>query len=582
MEYAQQSLALREKLGHKKDIADTLVWIGWIYYRKGEYDRAGEYAQQSLVLAKEFGHKPTIGWSLHLNGHIYLQKGELDRAGEYGQQCLALTKELGHKPLLGWTLNLIGVIYHNKGELDRALDYSQQSLALHKELGIKSGIATAHNNIGFSFMDKGELEQALVHLEQSLTLYEELGNKRANAPPLCNIGEIYFLRGEWDQAIAYLEQSLALFEEFGHKVHASEALYYLVSVAIDQTALEQARRYLQRLQQLNEQEDNKIINQRYRVAEALVLKTSPRALHRGKAEELLTQVVEEEIVSHEVTVAALLHLCDLLLVELRTSDAPEVLGEVQAHVTRLLEIAQQKHSYLLFAETYVLQAKLALVELDVQGARRFLEQAQRLAEEWGLQRLAMRISTEHDTLLDQLGQWEDFIDRNASLAERAELAHLEEQVVRMVRKRVGALPELPQEKPELLLIVGADSGLNVFSKSFREDRPFTEQLIAGFLTAINALVRDAFAATGSIERIKHQEHTLLLKAVEPFLVSYVFQGPSYFALQKLDQFTEALQASPVVWQALTEALQTRRFVAEGSPVEALVTEMFLTPAEIEQ
>ncbi|MFQ5820735.1 MAG: hypothetical protein ACE5I5_12155, partial [Candidatus Heimdallarchaeota archaeon] len=106
-----------------------------------------------------------------------------------------------------------------------------------------------------------------------------------------------------------------------------------------------------------------------------------------------------------------------------------------------------------------------------------------------------------------------------------------------------------------------------------------EQLIAGFLTAINALVRDAFAASGSIERIKHQEHTLLLKAVEPFLVSYVFQGPSYFALKKLDQFTEALQASPKVWQALTEALQTRRFVAEGGPVEALVMEMFLTPAE---
>lgn len=106
-----------------------------------------------------------------------------------------------------------------------------------------------------------------------------------------------------------------------------------------------------------------------------------------------------------------------------------------------------------------------------------------------------------------------------------------------------------------------------------------EQLVAGFLTAINALVRDAFAATGSIERIKHQEHTLLLKAVEPFLVSYVFQGPSYFALQKLDQFAEALQASTKVWQTLTEALQTRRFVANVGEVEALVTEMFLTPTE---
>ena len=62
-------------------------------------------------------------------------------------------------------------------------------------------------------------------------------------------------------------------------------------------------------------------------------------------------------------------------------------------------------------------------------------------------------------------------------------------------------------------------------------------------------------------------------------MSYVFQGPSYFALQKLDQFTEALQASTKVWRALTEALQTRRFIAEGSPVEALVAEMFPAPVE---
>jgi len=353
----------------------------------------------------------------------------------------------------------------------------------------------------------------------------------------------------------------------------------LISVTIDKNLLDRAQQYLQRLKLINEQEDNKVIRQQYRVAEALVLKTSPRARYRGKAEELLEQVVEEEVVEHRVTVMALLNLCDLLITELHMSGEQEMLGEVHALVTRLREIATQQHSHWVLAETYVLQAKLALVELDLPKARQLLEQAQQLAEERGLRRLAIQISSEHDALLEQLNQWETFIDRNVSLAERTELAHLENQVVRMIRKRVEKLPELPHEKPELVLIIGADSGLSVFSKAFRPDRPVAEQLIAGFLTAINALVRDAFAVEGSIERIKHQEYTLLLKAIEPFLVSYVFQGPSYFALQKLNQFIEALQASKTVWQAITDALQTRRLVAEGSPVEALVTEMFLTPAE---
>lgn len=402
-EYGQQSLALREKLGHKKEIADSLVYFGWFYRLKGELDQAMEYGQQSLALAKELGHKLAIGWSLYLIGNIYAAKGELDRALEKHQQSLVLAEELGSKLLIAWLLNIIGYTYLLKGELDQALEYGQQSLVLHEELDLKPAIAVVRNTIG----------------------------------------EIYHQRGDLEQAVAHLEQSLALFEKSGVNSFMAWPLFHLISIAIDTASFDRAQLYLQRLQQLNEQEDNKRISMIYRVAEALVLKTSPRARHRVKAEELLEQVAKEEVV-HATTVTARLNLCDLLLAELRTSDDPDLLGEVQTHVTRLLEIATQQHSHWLWAETYVLQAKLALVELNVQGARRFLDQAQRLAEERGLQRLAMRISTEHDTLLDQLGQWQDFIDRNASLKERAELARLEEQVVRMIRKRVEKLPELQQ------------------------------------------------------------------------------------------------------------------------------------------
>ena len=372
----------------------------------------------------------------------------------------------------------------------------------------------------------------------------------------------------------YLDQSLVLYEEIGNKQSTSETLFHLISVTIDMASLDRARQYLQRLQQLNEQEDDIWINQFYRVAEALVLKTSSRARHRGKAEELLEQVAQEEVVSHELTIVALLNLCDLLLAELRTSNDPELLEEVIIHVSRLREIANQQGSHWVLAETYVLESKLALVELDVQRARWCLGKAQILAEKRGLQRLAMQISTEYDTLLDQLSQWEDLITRNVPLAERAELAHLEEQVVRMIRKRVAEIPKLLEEEPELLLIVGADSGLNVFSKTFRKDQLLMEHLIAGYLSAINAFVRDAFTATDSIERIKHAEYTLLLQSMGPFIICYVIKGPSYFALQKLGQFTEALQASPTVWQGLTEALQTRRLVTNVREVEELVTKIF--------
>jgi hypothetical protein len=189
---------------------------------------------------------------------------------------------------------------------------------------------------------------------------------------------------------------------------------------------------LQRLQQLNEQADNKIISQRSRVAEALVLKASPRARYRVKAEELFEQVAAEKVVWHELTVEALLNLCDLLLTELRASNDPELLREIQGHVDRLQDVATHQGSSWLLAETYVLQTKLTLMNLNLEDARRLLDQAQQLAEKHGLHRLAMQISSECNTLLDQRGQWKDLIARNASLLERMDLAHLEAQVMRMI------------------------------------------------------------------------------------------------------------------------------------------------------
>lgn len=518
--------------------------------------------------------KPTL---LLLKGSIYWRKGELDRALEYCQKSLEFYEKLGNKRLIADALSNLGIIYRDKGELDRALEYSQRSLTLQEEIGHAQAIATSLNNLGLIYRDKGELDQALEYYKQSLAYFKEIQHNLNTAASLNNIGEIYTFRGELDQAITYHEQSLELSEEIGNNLWTAYTLFYLISVAIGKGSLEHAQQYLQHLLEINEQEDNKVISQQYRVSKALLLKNSLRARNRGKAEELLTQVVKEEIVQHEVTIIALLSLCDLLIAELRVSGTQEVLEEVKILVNQLLEIAAQQHSHWVLAETYVLQSRLALVELDIKAARHSLDNAQLIAEKRGLRRLAMQISTEHDTLLDQLQHWEDIIDRNASMNERVELAQLENMLVQMIQKRAEKTPELTQEEPLMLLII-TESGITLFSKIFHTPHTLEDQLIGGFLAAINTFIREAFAVSGSIERIKHQDYTLLLNSVEPFLVCYVFEGPSYYALKKLEQFTKEL-SSVSMWQSLMASLRSGIALDKSKEIKELVAEIFPVPAE---
>ncbi|MFX1534732.1 MAG: tetratricopeptide repeat protein [Promethearchaeota archaeon] len=494
---------------------------------------------------------------LYHKGVIYMRKGDLEQASDYHQEGLALQKEFGDKQDISLSLNNIGIIYWQQGALDKALRYCEESLELFEELGNKQNIARSLNNIGVIYMTKGELDQALENFQKSLTLLLEMGNKHYIAALQGNIGEIYRQQGHLDLALENLSQSLELFEDIGNNLHTSEALFRLIMITIDKPSPELAQQYLERLQKINEQEKNKIISQRYRVSNALILKSSQRARKRVKAEELLEQVAGEEIVDHEVTVVALLGLCDLLLSELLSSGNQEILDDVKPLVNRLLEIAKAQHSHSLLVESYMLNANLALVDLNLNEARRLLTQAQFIAEERDLKRLAMKISNEHDILLEQLSKWEELIERNASLTERAEFAHLEDVMRRMLQKRAVDIPEVTEEKPILFLILSG-SGLCRFSKTFLPEGEVNDQLIGGFLTAIQGFSTEIFAQ--SIDRVKMEKYTLLMKSEEPFLMCYVFQGQSYTAQQKLSQFTNNIHNALSMWQALKEIEE------KGSPL----------------
>ncbi len=119
----------------------------------------------------------------------------------------------------------------------------------------------------------------------------------------------------------------------------------------------------------------------------------------------------------------------------------------------------------------------------------------------------------------------------------------------MIKRRIEDIPHLKPEKPETFLIM-EESGQIIFSHNFNPERRLNEQLIGGFLAAINSFGKETFSASGSIERIKHQEHTLLLNAEENLYFCYIFQGQSYSALEKLSSFIKKTKKNPEMWNSL--------------------------------
>jgi len=399
--------AVNQKLAERR--AALLYQKGTIYLLKSAFSDALEHYQQSLTLYEEIGSIHDAVGVINVIGIVHNQKGDFDLALEYYQRSLELNEKIGNELELAKALNNIGTIYYDQGNLEEALEHYELSLGLREDLGNKQDVAHSFNNIGEVHLRRGDLNNALDYFRRSLKLLEEIGNKHGISHSLKNIGEVYTRKNAPKLALEYFEQSLALRIEFDNKREVSETLFLLISTSLDNDLIEEAHQHLIHLQNINDQEDIKIVGQRYRVAEALVLKTSMRARDRARAELLFNQIVEEEIVAHELTVIALLGLCDLLLVDLRISGDIEIFESLHEYLNRLIKIVADQNSFWLMVEANVLRSKLALLELDVMEARRLLSEAQKIADEKGLGQLAIRISNEHDALLDELNTWEDLV-----------------------------------------------------------------------------------------------------------------------------------------------------------------------------
>ncbi|MFW9973588.1 MAG: type IV pilus biogenesis/stability protein PilW, partial [Candidatus Odinarchaeota archaeon] len=338
------------------------------------------------------------------------------------------------------------IIWAFKGDIHTALEFNKKAYELAKDTGNKALISRSLNNIAHNFYNMKEYDKAIKYAKEAF----KVKNNRYLGAVLGTLIEINVSKGDIKEAKVYLDQLHKHLEKFGFHL-----------------------RFCHRFK-------------------ALILKSSLRARDRIKAEDIFKEVAMDNTVLSETRIEAIINLCDLYLTELRITNDPDIINEIHPYIQELLSIAEKQRLYLYLAETHLLQAKLSLLTLDLKKAKRFLTQAQKIAESYGIKRLAMKISYEHDELLRQTKMWENLETSELSLSGRLELTGLNEQMENMVKKRIIEAPEISKEDPVMLLIL-TEGGNLLFSKKFVEDFSFEDDILGGFLTTINYIINEVFS-----------------------------------------------------------------------------------------
>lgn len=539
---------------------------------KGELNEAFELAEKCLSIQLCLKKNLDLADIYYHLGLLYLYQSDSNSGLEYATKSLKIQEELNNRSGISKSLSLIGTSYFVKGEFEKALEFARKSLNI-KEISIRSKLEVL-DLFASVYKNRGQLERAIKYLKRAIKIATEENYIDQLIISTYGIGTIYRAKGDLNLALEYFNKSLEISEEYNSAYGIQASFFHLILVHLDMNNIEKAKDILNQLEKLSVQTESTVFKNLFIISKALVLKNSRRIRNLTEAEDLLKKITEKEIETPILYQLALINLCELYLDELKFMNNVEVLDEIRPLIKKIYEIAERENAYSWLAETKLLQAKLALIEMDIDGAKQLLTQAQRIAELQGLTLLALKISSEHDNLLNQLSEWNNLKKIDAPMSERIELASFNGVVERLQGKRIIDPPLITPEIPVLLLIIG-QGGFPLFSNQFEKEYKIEEDLLSGFLEAINSFSGELLSK--QLDRVKFEDYMILMQNIENFSVCYLFKGQTYIAKQKLTQFTESIKKDSIIWHTLNVYYNTSRVVKlEDLPsLKALITNIFI-------
>ena len=293
----------------------------------------------------------------------------------------------------------------------------------------------------------------------------------------------------------------------------------------------------------------------YRLAQAVYLKKASLEENYNLIENYLKEIIETQWGFLEYRRLALFDLCDIYLIKIKENNELDLLKSLEQILINLEELAQTQKSPLLHSQILLLKANFALIELQIDEAKKLLEQAQAIADEMGITRLATMISNEYDHLLEQMNSWEYFTLKLPNIADRMELTHLEDMMENLMKNRTSyAEISDEEESPSIFLIMDKD-GHVLFSDNF-EHVPVQMDLTQGIISTIHNFLEEE-QQIKRIQRLKFNDYTLVLHQNNDLILCYVFEGKSYPAVQKFKQLINDYGTFNDFWGKLHQKINAK-------------------------
>ncbi len=357
-------------------------------------------------------------------GNIYFLMGKLNLSNEFYKKALSI-KIPDNREFANIMLQF-GQIKQRLGNLDIALEYYERAYNAYKEINDIDGISESYKFYSDIYISKGELEVALDYLKDALDLMKQTKNEWKIAKINLRMGKLYQKMGKYDLSYRFLSRSLQVFRIKKDYENGSEAIINLILLLIEINKFDELSILLSYIEDIAKRVEFREIKSRSKLARGLYLKSQPRLTPKMEAKKIFEQIIKEKIIDYRISVIAMLNLCDLLLLEYRVVNHPDILKEISKIIEQLTALSLEQQSYTLYAEVLIIKAKIALLKNELEYAGEILDEALKTTHEKNLKHIQEKVQHEIDVMKEQVKTWNEFYKKNFDHIERMKKTEIQQ------------------------------------------------------------------------------------------------------------------------------------------------------------
>jgi tetratricopeptide (TPR) repeat protein len=174
--------------------------------------KAIEKYQSALLLLEAADDRVREGMTLVFLGQVYDRLGEKQKALDCFERGAAISHQAGTPKWEGNSLYGMGLVYSSLGEYKKALDFFSRALPLRRAATDRFAEAVTLNNLGLTYLATARYQEALEALLEALPIRRELKDNLGEAYTLEAIGSVYYSLGDFGKAIEYYDQALPVLQ----------------------------------------------------------------------------------------------------------------------------------------------------------------------------------------------------------------------------------------------------------------------------------------------------------------------------------------------------------------------------------